>query len=140
MIPSLVEGDVGPLATMAVAAFSALVVGLVVLPWTVARNRSHLRVRGQVTLALLAMGAVLAAVAAFVPSEVGGRRCDAALPSQGVDLDALATMDGDGCAVAGQLLVVFAGSIVLAEIIGVVAWFASRDPVLDAPDVREDGP
>jgi hypothetical protein len=100
---------------MIVASFAAVVVALVVIPWTVARDRPQLRTRGRITVALMIIGGGLAAVAAFVPYQRDGR-CPAALPAYGFGLEALATMDSqDRCAVPGQLLVAFSGSIIISE-------------------------
>ena len=135
MIPNLGASGLGPAASMIVALFAWIVLGLVVIPWTVARNSPQLRTRGRITVALMAVAAALAGVAAFAPYEQSGRSCPGALPAYGLRLEALATLDSpDRCAVAGQMLVVFARSILLAEAIGLAAWACSRDPVLDAPD------
>lgn len=132
MIPSLGATEVGPFATMIVASFLAIVVGLVVFPWMLARDRPQLRTRGRITFVLMIVGGALAAIAAFVPYQQRGGRCPAALPAYGFGLDALSTMDSrDRCAVPGQLLIVFSASIVLGEGLGTILWFVSRDPVLD---------
>ena len=138
MIPSLGASEFGPFATMVVAAIAAIVAGLVVIPWTVARDQPQLQTRGRITVVLLVIGAALATIAALAPYEQRGGRCAAAVPSYGIDVGALATGDSqDRCAVAGQLLVVFAGSIALGETIGLVVWAISRDPVLDAAGGRD---
>jgi hypothetical protein len=135
MIPSLGASDFGPFATMVVASFAAIVVGLVLIPWTVSRDRPQLKAREGITIGLMVIGAALAAIAALAPYEQRGGRCPAALPSYGFDVGALATMDDpDRCSVPGQLLILFAGSIMLGESLGVLLWFVSRDPVLDGAD------
>jgi hypothetical protein len=144
MIPSLGASEFGLFATMIVASFAAVVFGLVAVPWTVARNAPQLKTRGRITVGLMIVGAALAAIAVFSPYEQAGGRCGAALPAYGMGLDDLATMHSeDRCAVPGQLLIVFAGSIVMAEVVGTLLWFVSRDPVLDADadaDADDAGP
>ena len=137
VIPNLGLGDVGPFVVLFGSLLTLSLVAFAAVPWTIGLDWPHLRTRSRLTVAVLVVGLVAAALAAFAPYEApDGRRCPSAVPTYGFGLEALATLDGgeDVCAVPGQLLVVLAMAVVLGAIIGGVLWWSSPDPVLDADD------